>query len=46
MVVVEDKLFTGSSDGTMRVWDAKDIRFTIYLQFAIDIFGLLHRTMS
>lgn len=25
LVCVDDKLYTGSSDGTMRVWDAKDI---------------------
>ena len=25
LTMVDDKLYTGSSDGTMRVWDAKDI---------------------
>ena len=31
LTVVDDKLYTGSSDGTMRVWDAKDIRYTFSL---------------
>jgi WD40 repeat protein len=29
MMVVDDKLYTGSSDGTLRVWDAKDIRWEL-----------------
>ena len=31
LVCVDDKLFSGSSDGTMRVWDAKDISDDIHV---------------
>ena len=36
VVAVDEKLFTGSSDGTMRVWSTKDIMYKdIKIEMAI-----------